>query len=272
MRILQTKMNFGTEMVLRYNDLFTQILNTRGVDKIMCSISKDMIKSLKSEYGEDYYKDCLEVCKFVFTDDRIEVTEDQTYQHIDFNLLKHSFNIRETFDLNDKIISEDFDNEEPYITITTKIQIFPTRDHYEQVKTKLFDVLNKSKYRIIILGEREISKSAESDIHKPYTIYKDLIENLKNYKDCTFASSHKKSDLIPLKQTFNILNKSRLNIYLGWAGIKSISLYTSDNIIAISEYNNAHISNRKNKENIHLYQNFDDFINRLNIFFDSNER
>ena len=67
-----------------------------------------------------------------------------------------------------------------------------------------------------------------------------------------------------------ILNNSKLNIYLSWAGVKSITLYSSDNIIALSEYTQNHITQRENKGNIHLFQDFGAFLNKLDHYFTSN--
>jgi len=265
MKELNIGILYGIEIILKYNDLFLQILESGLVDKINCSINKETLFALRDSYGEKYYQDNYDTAKFIMTDERINITHDQTYECLDTHRLKNKFNVTESFNIVDVVPDKiDLELPEEYITISTKIQIFPHIELYNQFKNILFHILNKTNYKIVILGERKLESCKEFDIHKPYVIYDDLINNLNNYIDLTIDSSINNNDLEPLKQTFYILNKSKLNIYMSWSGIKSISLYTSDNICALSEYTNHNIKNRSNKDNIHLTNDIDSFINTLN--------
>lgn len=273
MNVFKISMLFGTEIILRYNDLFLQILEKGIYDRIECSISKSSMENLRGDFGPSFYVDTYRTSEFIFTDPRIKLNHDQSYPCLNLGEVKSRFGIVEKFNLNksliDDLLETGIDGE--YITISTKIQIALPNHIYEVYKNYIFDVLNKSPYKIIILGEREIKKCVEYDIHGPYSIYNDLISNLKNYEDLTISDSGKNSDTEPLKKTFKILNNSKLNIYLSWAGVKSITLYCSDNIIALSEYTQNHITQRENKENIHLFQDFGAFLNKLDQYFTPNE-
>lgn len=267
MKELNLKMLFGTELLLRYNDLFIQMLDNYLFDKINCSIDRATIDIFRGSYGESYYSDSFESAKFIFNDERINLTHEQSANTMSLDDLIRDYGFNYKYNFNEKLI-EDFDLELPekYITISTKILLALSKDVYESYKIYLFNILNQSKYPIIIIGEREIKQCVEYDIHKPYSIYNDLIHNLNNYIDFTISDSGLNSDLIPLKKTFFILNKSKMNIYMSCAGIKTIQMYVSNNIIGLTQHDLVSASkNRDNNENIFLTTDFFEFIYNLNI-------
>jgi len=96
--------------------------------------------------------------------------------------------------------------------------------------------LNKSKYKIILLGERSITNCKEHKIHETYSIYDDCIKYLNNYIDETIEDSTKNNNIKDLLKTFNILNKSKLNIFISNSGIRHIILYTSNNVLGLTNF------------------------------------
>ena len=126
--------------------------------------------------------------------------------------------------------------------------------------------LKNTKYKIIILGEREIISCKEYTIHQTFSIYNDLISNLNNYEDLTIQDNTINNELESLLKTFNIFNKSKLNIYIGNGGVSELISFVSNNILGLTGKTDLlNINNYlyDNISNIHIYNNYNDFLNYL---------
>ena len=162
---------------------------------------------------------------------------------------------------------------ENYITLSTKIFNTINYDEYNSIKDKLFCILNNSKYKIILLGEKEISNSTEYDMYCTYSIYNDCIKYLKNKLDYTIDNTISNNNINLLKRSFNILNKSKLNIYFNTAGISVITLFVSNNILGLikSDYKDLYDNNdflHENK-NIKICYNINYLLDELNILINN---
>lgn len=225
MRILNVRMFFGTELILRYNSLFEQILNAGIVDIINCAICEDTVRVFRNTFDKDFARKYTEIAKFIMTDSRINVSsvhdieksfpnDEQFKKCLHPEVIEKDFNIKETY-THTGIVDNSIETSLPekYITISSKCLNVP-KVEYELNKNNIFKILNSLEIPVVILGERESKKCVEYDIHETYSIYEDLMQNIKNKIDLSIESSNNNNDLYPLKKTFKVSNKSLLNILL----------------------------------------------------------
>lgn len=261
MKILNIKLLFGTEVFLQYNNLFEQMLNQNIFDFINFSICKETLSSLRGSYGDSFYEDNVKVAKFILSDERMNFVDDQSFESMDPPKLASMFSLKESFNVNKNLIqSHTLDLPNKFVTISTKIQYSLSIRDYEVISPSVFNFLNDLQIPVVILGERKITPCREYDIHNPFTIYDSLIQNLNNYVDFSIESSDKNSGLDELKKSFYILSKSSLNIFMSWSGVKRVVLYSSDNVIGLTQ--NLDVSKRTDGK-VFLTNNPVDFIEKL---------
>jgi len=275
MRVLNIRMLFGIEIILLYNNIFQQILDKSFVDIINCAICESTVNHYRESYKNDFSKKYTEIAKFIMKDPRINVTTvdyiKQNFPNIDFEfctdpkMLQMEFNIQETFN-NDHLIDGEVktDLPEKYITISTKSLNIP-RSSFELYKFKIFDILNRCKLPIVILGEQDTKPCLEYTIHETYSMYRDFSDNLFNIIDRTIPSSENNNDILPLKNTFYILKNSSLNIFMSTSGVKRVTIYPSSNVLGlISPSDFHHFKNVEVfKPNVTITQDHETFIRCL---------
>lgn len=275
MRVLNVRMLFGVELILRYNDLFQQLLDLSMVDSINCAICEEMVKTYRDTYSDDFIKGYTDIANYIMTDSRINVTTvdniiSQFPNDVEFRefmspvSIEERFNISETYQ-NRRIVDESIETLLPqkYITISSKC-LNVSRSEYENSKMTIFEILNESKIPVVILGEREVKSCKEYEIHQTYSIYEDLFNNLENKIDLTIASSENNNDLYPLKKTFKILSDSSLNIFISTAGVKRVVVYSSsNNVLGLVTTDfisfSTGVKNRIDSENITIVDSFNLF-------------
>ena len=260
-------MLFGMDILLKYNNIFQQLLNNGTFDVINCSLDKEQFDYFRSDYGDSFYEGYYHILKLIMVDSRININKDQSYPLLENKHLCEKYNVNITYYINDNLINLcELELPENYITVSTKVLGAMDRYTWENIKSSFFDILKKYKYPIILLGEKDIKPCREYNIHSPYSIYYDLINYLPNYIDYTIKNSGNNNDIEPLKRTLKILNKSQLNIFMSTSGVKTLTLYTSENIIAMSESYDVNCFLHKNKNNIFHAVNIQEFLDKLNNF------
>lgn len=265
MEELSIKLLYGTEIFLKYYSVFIQLLNKGIYNKINCSIGKETLMSLRGEYGEEFYKSYYDLLKFILNDGRINVVDNQDFEEIDVTQLSKKYNLNVEYNIRRDLIEEmNLDIPEKYITLSTKSLNSISLRQWNEIKQIFFAILNSCEYPVIILGEREVTSCKEYDIHGAYSLYKDIIENLHYYIDMTISDSTRNNDVEPLKQTFYLLNKSKLNIYITDSGIKTIALCCSQNILGLTTtVYDKNLFKHEDISNIHQVNEINEFINSL---------
>ena len=265
-RNLEIKINFGISIILKYYYIFEYLLLNKIYDNIYVSIDYDLLKYYRNS-SDDYYNNYIVFLKYIneFNNIIIVSTIDNNYKSISATELSQQHNIPVRFKIHKKLIKNQLDFNYDFITISTKI-LGIGKKIYNKFKNELIKILNNSKYVIVLLGERKISQCKEYIIHKTYSIYEDLANNLINYKDFTIEDNTKNNELCPLLNTFDIFNKSKLNIFISSGGISELIPYSSNNILGFTY--NGNILNKNNylhekTNNINIFNNYNDFINKL---------
>jgi len=259
MNILKIKIYFGISIILKYNYLFEELLINNIFDEIHVSLDKNILIKYRETFDEDFYLKYYDIMKLIFINNKIIISDNQDYESIDLISLKNRFSLNIKYSIIDHIINNKNKYNFEYITLSTKVLNALDKNEYEKNKYQFFNTLNKYNNKIILLGEQNIKICNEYTIHKTYSIYDDCIKYLNNYIDNTILDTGLVNDIEHLLESFDILNKSKLNIFISCAGISVISLYTSNNIIGLT------LDNYDNNDLIHIDKNIN-LLNNLNDF------
>jgi hypothetical protein len=164
------------------------------------------------------------------------------------------------------------DNEE-YIVFHTKLRlaVTATEKDYTTVKNNILSFCNtfKSKYKIYIVGEREMPKTYESIQIGITTIYNELLtlSNNNTVVDLSEDIIYNNLNYNTYKHDIALFRKAKYNIICGFGGQLSTLLTFCDNII---HYNTAcdilisDISSNITLNNYNLFINFELFARFLN--------
>lgn len=264
---LKINIFFGCSIILKYYYIFEQLIINKIFNKIFVSIDYNILNYYRNS-DIKYFNNYIIFLKYINDIDNIIIENDynSTYETIELVSLSNIYNIPIKFKIFAKLVDNYSYFSFDYITISTKI-LNIDYNLYENFKEELFNKLNKINYKIILLGERKITACKEYLIHNTYTIYDDLIKNLDNYEDLTICDNSENNDLIPLLKTLNILNKSKLNIYMSNGGISELLSYSSKNILGLT--NKENLLNKNNHledtTNIKIFDNHIDFLDNLRI-------
>ena len=108
-----------------------------------------------------------------------------------------------------------------YIVFHTKCR-FSSNFNYNELKHNIYNFCKhfKTKYEIIIWGERIMPSNLETDVHKITTIYEELkqLNNNNNVIDLTEENIYDNLNIENYLKLLNIYNKSKLNIFCGLSG------------------------------------------------------
>ena len=165
MRILNVRMLFGTELILKYNNLFKQLLDKSIIDSINCAICEETVRIFRDTFDSKFAEKYTDIAKLIMTDSRINVTtvdniekvfpyDDQFKKCLDPKSIEVMFNTTETYH-HSELIDKSIDTglPEKYITISSKCLNVPKSD-YDINKQTIFNILNSLYIPIVILGER----------------------------------------------------------------------------------------------------------------------
>lgn len=154
-----------------------------------------------------------------------------------------------------------------YIIFHTKLRLYPYQksDDYSLVKKQILNFCKsfKCKYKIIILGERNMASSLESKTLGITTIYNELLSlsTHNNIIDLSEDNIYDNLNYNNFKKDIGIIKDAKYNIHIGIGGQFSFSLLFSDNIIhyCINLYNNTDNRNIAYNPNIKNYNGFSEF-------------
>uniref|UniRef100_A0A6C0B1S0 Polysaccharide pyruvyl transferase domain-containing protein n=1 Tax=viral metagenome TaxID=1070528 RepID=A0A6C0B1S0_9ZZZZ len=147
---------------------------------------------------------------------------------------------------NFSVLDKNFDltnfiNEE-YIIFHTKCR-FTSDFNYEKLKhnMRIFCENFKTKYKIIILGEKQMPSNFEANVHKITTIYEELIKLKKNNDvlDLSIDNIYDNLDFENFCKDISIIHNAKTNILVGHGGQFCISILFGKNTIA---YFTEHLS------------------------------
>ena len=159
------------------------------------------------------------------------------------------------------------DNDTEYIIFHTKCRFLAGFD-YEILKNNLSVFFNtyKTKYTIVLLGEKEIECSGYEKIHGITTIYNELTNLKKNNSviDLTIDNIYKELHFDNYLNDMTIINKAKYNILVGLGGPFVNSLIFGKNTITYLPTYILNYFNIKQTENIIIEPNFQQYIEILN--------
>jgi len=256
--IYSLKIAFGFSTIAQYNVLFNYLLDNNVYSEIHYCLCEDNIKRYRESYPEKYKNDLKILCNFLFPDPRIIQKEELSAPLIEIEDVISQYSIPNNLTLDYRnLITEEPILKEDYITINTKIaDIF--HNDLDIFFPIFLSLLESSKYKIVLLGERNMSPCLEYTIHKDYynCIYDKLLEGNLNCIDMTYDETYNGYSIEAIKRTMNICKYSKLNIVLNSGGALAISESLGNTCVITSNLgsiasrpykiaNVYHISNKK---------------------------
>ena len=180
-------------------------------------------------------------------------------QHMPYHLIENF-----TLKINDNNTLENINTEE-YIIFHTKCRHFKTED-YSLLKQNImtFCKNNKSKYKIIIMGERIFQYTEEVDLHGITTVYNELLElkNHNNIVDNSIENIYNNLDYDNYKKDVELIKNAKYNICFGIGGQFCTSVIFGKSTIVYCK-----IDQRLNtdyfKKNNFFFDNIEDFFNLI---------
>jgi hypothetical protein len=176
-----------------------------------------------------------------------------------YNLIEN-YNLK--FDINETIDIKDAIGYNEYIIFHTKCRHTINENYlFFKEKYKQFCGTHKSKYKIIIMGERIFPHTEEVDIHGITTIYSELLE-LKKHNDIIDNSIeiiYSNLNYDNYKNDINLIKNAKYNICFGLGGQLCTSVVFGKSTIVYCGFNQ--ILNTINfKKNNFYFDNTDDFF------------
>jgi hypothetical protein len=191
-----------------------------------------------------------EMIKFVFSSN-LGLNQDLPYELIE------NYNL--------KFIDDTTENTEDYIIFHTKCR--HTRDeNYSFLKEniKQFCKNNKSKYKIIILGERIFPCTEEVVIHGITTVYEEIME-LKNNNDVidkSIENIYSNMDYNSYKNDIKLIQNAKYNICFGLGGQLCTSAIFGKSTIVYCKVNDLLNTDNFKKTNFY-FTNIKDFFDSI---------
>lgn len=125
----------------------------------------------------------------------------------------------------------------------------------------------KSKYKIIIMGERYVENNVEVRQHKIVSLYEILMsmKNNNDILDLTHNILYDNDDFELFVNEIEIMNKARFNITFGWGGSFVITnAFSRNNICYVSSIKHE-ILNRMMNTNDKIYREFNTFLDSIKL-------
>jgi hypothetical protein len=245
--------------------LLKMYVNTNNINIDTIIISTKLIKEYRN-YPEKMKLFNVNFINNLFHNIKIEFSDD------DYKLFyppNYSFSTTYLFDFY-KFKSQNNLKYENYIFFHTKCRFdscskaFLSEINY---LSKFFENY-KSKYKILILGERKIEQNKEAILHKIISIYDKilLLKNNNEVIDLTYEELYSCNNYSDFEQDLYIINNAKLNIGFGYGGPLTIcQAFSHNNLFYINKLNHECLKTYK-KLNNSVCDNIDNFIKKLNNF------
>jgi hypothetical protein len=156
-----------------------------------------------------------------------------------------------------------------YIVFHTKCR-FSSNFNYVELKKNIYNFCKnfKTKYQIIIWGERIMPSNLETDVHKITTIYEELkqLNNNNEVIDLTEENIYDNLNIENYLKLLNVYNKSKLNIFCGVSGgnLASCICFSTNSICFNSKNGLDYVLNNYNLcNNIKICETYIDFFSLI---------
>lgn len=265
MRILNIKTCVGIGDLIHLKQLLDD--SSSKYDKINIALDHDVIKNFKSNYNE-YLNFINPLFIKLFSENPyniVNTVESPLYSPIVY--VNHYKQNPEIPNLEKYLCDEQYFSDE--IVVLTKIRGFNIKN-YNYIKNNFLNLLNilSQKNKITLMGERNIGMNPEYIHHgneSIYSIYTDLINNIKIYKDDTIDElGNTAPEINHFYNDCKKLNAAKYVICLGSGGNVSMAMATSK-IINFYGYCEMEplFKLMKPQENKFITNNLSEFYNKL---------
>jgi len=267
--MLRLKPNLGLGDLLIYLSYIRQHYQDYDKFQIVFDFEKLLYWRNDSQRITDFTKDLVSIW---FNDPKIEIVNhldesDYTDRLELYSNVKHEY-------LRPAKLSNVLD--QPYICIGTKVRL---EDYYYYLsyKDKFLDALTilSVKYKIVIMGEREIENNKEiEDIHQLnsglFLIYNDIINKIdkNNLIDLTREEILHDNNVADFYKDVLIMKNSEFTTFIGGGGFHLIAMSFALKVIGYRSYGSADADNYLsgkliNDENLFLTNDIDVYIEKL---------
>lgn len=217
---------------------------------------------------EENIKFLKHLIKKLFPETTISVVQNATLYHRPFN-----FDITYIYDYYkfDNIFENEYGD---YIIFHTKVRFTPELSHYfNKEKHFLQDFFSKfkTKYNILILGERFVEQNREAIGCNIITIYPELMKLAKNNNvfDLTYETLYSSNEIINFEKDMFLINNAKTNVTFGEGGPLVIcQAFSKSNICYIGALQSACL-NIFSQVNGNLYNSLEIFVKKLNEYADN---
>jgi|19_taG_2_1085344.scaffolds.fasta_scaffold59883_1 hypothetical protein len=202
----------------------------------------DLIKQLRPEHWKEYSQKMYDILRARMSDlDNVRTTDDSTSTE-DCPLIKRPIphDLAKFLDIKPNSIKTAIPPatiRENHVVLNTKcitVSDYGLKEKWDAIKTPLFHMLNDSGVKVIIIGEKEPSHCREYDIHKTFSIYKDIVNgDLLDLEDLTQAETTSLYDQKIIDRNIAWLRHSLFNIHIGEGGGQVVYSHCN-NLIALT--------------------------------------
>lgn len=265
--------NFGTTIKLGLGDVIYTWAALEKVKHKYDNIYIDANWSILEIYkhnSQEYRKFFTELVKTLFNDDKYILFGGVNCPMHEFSDLAN-LGIKPTLPRAAHLLCKTSPHviNDPYILLTTKVRQL-NKDIYDEFKDKFVSSLNNlsNKYKIVLIGEREIESNPEYDVYGNrhiYSIYDDLIK-INNVIDLTVPIiGCANPSLDKMMEDCYLMNKASAVITIGCGGNLALATATSNNLIGIRADDYTFINDIfRVTANICVTFDKDLFFNRIN--------
>lgn len=221
--MLRVTINHGLGIMLLYKPVFDYILQNRHVDRIEYAMPSTY---LRAEYPNSFHENLLKIADQIMNDARI-VQVDAPFTFTTVEELIARFQIPKLMPSCPSLFRSATPRiEGEYITLNMKVTDIQIPE-FEKHLPAFVDILRKSKYKIVLTGERYLTPCREYDIHKNYmfSMYPMIRHLLPNCIDETYSETLVANDLETLQRSANLYEHSKYNVFINSSGGISFMAY-----------------------------------------------